>query len=140
MSEDCQLLRRVQHSLIAICKDRISPWGRHTVHVRLPEWPIRSASGLWAPAVPQRLIDQDLDFRFEHRGIFVSKLPLKGGTDGRDVPFAGLSRALTGLLMQCLAFLGRESASWVRSLAGLFGTPAQKGEGQRPGLWPFTIG
>jgi hypothetical protein len=64
-------------------------------------------SGLWAQAVHQRIIDQDLDFRIGHRGIFVSKLPLKGGTGGRDVLFTGLADALTGLPIQCLALLGR---------------------------------
>jgi hypothetical protein len=73
----------------------------------LPAWPIPSGFGLWVQAFLQRISDQRLDFRFRHRGIFLSKLPLKGGTGGLDVPFSGLSRALTGLLQQCFAFYGR---------------------------------
>ena len=107
MSEDWRPRHRVQRSLIAIRKDRIPPWGGQTIHLRLPDWPIRPVSGLWAQAFLQRIINQCLDFCFGHRGIFVSKLPLKGGTGGRDVPFSGLSRALTGLLIQRLAFHGR---------------------------------
>jgi len=77
------------------------------------------------------MIDQDFNVCIGHRGILLSKLPLKGGTRGRDVSFTGLSRALSGLLIQCLTFHGRSIAGWVSSLAELeVGTRAQQGEEQ----------
>jgi hypothetical protein len=72
----------------------------------LPDWTIRSASGLWAQAFLQRFIDQEFKVRFGHRGVFLSKLPLKGWTGGRDVLFTRLLLSFTSLLIQCLAFLG----------------------------------
>jgi len=58
----------------------------------------------------QRIIDQYLDLCFRHRGIFLLELPLKDRTGGRDVPFSGLPEALTGLLIQGVAFLDRSVA------------------------------
>lgn len=131
MGEDRQLLRRVHCALIAIRKDGISPWRRQAIQVLWPDGPIRSVSGLWVQAVLQRLVDQDLDVRIGHRRIVVPKLPLKGGTSGRDVLFTRLSLALTGLLIECLAFLGRSTVGWGGSFAELeVGARAQQGEKQ----------
>jgi hypothetical protein len=96
----------IQRSLIAIREGGISPGGRHAVQRGLPDWTIRSAPSFRAQPFLQRIIDQELDVRLGHRGIFLAKLSLKGRTFRGDVPFTRLLRCLTGLLIQCRSFLG----------------------------------
>jgi hypothetical protein len=59
-----------------------------------------------AQAVLQRIVDEDLEVLVGHRGVFLSKLPLKDWTFRGDVPFVRLVRPLTGLLIQGRSFVG----------------------------------
>jgi hypothetical protein len=71
----------------------------------LPDGTIQSAPSLRSQPLLQRIVDQEIEVRVGHGGVFLSKLSLKGRTFRGDVPFTRLLRCLTGLLIQCLAFL-----------------------------------
>ena len=73
------------------------------------------AANLLVQSFLQRLIEQEIEIRFRHRGVFLSKLSQKGWTGSRDVPFTRPSRSLKGLVMQCRSFIGRQTASSIGS-------------------------